>query len=285
MESLWGLSGKICPRESQRLIRLFWRRRLKGKSDDPREVPWAIFLENPWGHFTGFRLSDLNSEEYEAQTYSRVNTEHIPVLLQWSLTMLNPHFTWVIQKSDQSCCLQNKVQAFCADSSFDQSSFAPPAALTRVLFPHRLFVPHPILSRQQWHNWGSFVQLDSTVPLVLRNASNSKQCYTVIKHLSLLVITFESLPNTIKNIGLTSPFKTSNSGRQIKLIYTAMNVVHIGLFVKTESANSVSDLLCPSVLCRLSCLPLQNTHFPVDWRLLVVERIPNIAMCPHSFIF
>ena len=33
----------------------------------------------------------------------------------------------------QSCCLQKEVWAFCADSSFDQSSFAPPAGLTKIL--------------------------------------------------------------------------------------------------------------------------------------------------------
>ena len=54
----------------------------------------------------------------------------------------------VAQKnSGQSCCLQKRIlgilcrqqflpEFFCATSCFDQSSFAPPAALTRVLLCH-----------------------------------------------------------------------------------------------------------------------------------------------------
>ena len=46
------------------------------------------------------RLLDKNSEEYEAQSCPRVNSEHIPVNLRVSLTKANPDFTGVIQKSN-----------------------------------------------------------------------------------------------------------------------------------------------------------------------------------------
>ena len=41
-------------------------------------------------------------------------------------------------------------------------------------------------------------------------------------------------------------------------------------------ADSVSKLRCPSVVC-LS-VPSQKTCFPVDWRILVKERIANIGI-------
>ena len=54
------------------------------ESDDPRKVPWANFSDNSQGLSTAlfFRLSDKNSQDYQAPTYPRVNTEHIAVLLQ-----------------------------------------------------------------------------------------------------------------------------------------------------------------------------------------------------------
>ena len=80
------------------------------------------------------------------------------------------------------CRQQLWPEFFCATTSFDHSSFVPPAV------------------------W----------PLVLRKASNfnfgckllKKNSYKVIKHLMLLVITFGSIPNTIiKNIGWTSSLR------------------------------------------------------------------------------
>ena len=49
-----------------------------------------------------FRLLDKNSEEYEAQSYPRVNSEHIPVNPRVTLKSLNPDFTGVIRKSGLS---------------------------------------------------------------------------------------------------------------------------------------------------------------------------------------
>ena len=46
-----------------------------------------------------FRLLDWNSEEYEAQSCPRFNSEHIHVNLRVNLTMLNSDFTGVILKS------------------------------------------------------------------------------------------------------------------------------------------------------------------------------------------
>ena len=46
------------------------------------------------------RLLDKNSEEYEAQSYPRFNSKHIPVNLRVSLTKANPDFTGLIKKSD-----------------------------------------------------------------------------------------------------------------------------------------------------------------------------------------
>ena len=45
-----------------------------------------------------FRLLDLNSEDYAAQSCPWVNSKHIPVLPRGSLTVLSPDFTSVIQK-------------------------------------------------------------------------------------------------------------------------------------------------------------------------------------------
>ena len=39
------------------------------------------------------------SKDYIAQSFPRVNTEQIPVLLQWRMTVLSPDFTGVIPKS------------------------------------------------------------------------------------------------------------------------------------------------------------------------------------------
>ena len=104
---------------------------------------------------------------------------------------------------------QKKVWTFCAYSIFDPSSFAPTAALTRVLLRHQLFAPHLLLSRQQWQYWGSLAQLASAVPLVLRKASNSnfgckliKPCYQsltafdVVSH-NFVVLTQYNKPDRV----------------------------------------------------------------------------------------
>ena len=56
-----------------------------------------------------FRLLDQNSEEYEAHSYSMLNSEHIPVNLRESLIVLNPDFTGVIQKSGISSAIYERV--------------------------------------------------------------------------------------------------------------------------------------------------------------------------------
>ena len=72
----------------------------EGKSDDPREFPRAKFSDNTEDSPVFFRLLDLNSEEYEAQSCPRFMSEHIHVNLSVSLTVLNPDFTEVIRKSE-----------------------------------------------------------------------------------------------------------------------------------------------------------------------------------------
>ena len=69
------------------------------ESSGLREFPLSNFSDNLWGFSTIFQTFRLKSEDYEAQTYPRVHTEHIAVLLQWSLTVMNPDFTGVIRKS------------------------------------------------------------------------------------------------------------------------------------------------------------------------------------------
>ena len=61
---------------------------------------WQIFQTTTEDFALLVRLLDKNSEEYEAQSYPRINSEHIPVNLRVSLTKANPDFTGVIQKSD-----------------------------------------------------------------------------------------------------------------------------------------------------------------------------------------
>ena len=54
---------------------------LSGKNC-PREFPRANFSDNTENFPLFFRLLDLNSDEYEAQSCPRFMSEHIPVDLQ-----------------------------------------------------------------------------------------------------------------------------------------------------------------------------------------------------------
>ena len=80
----------------------------EGKSDDVMEFQWANFSDNPEDFPLFFRLLDYKSEDYGAQTYPRVNTEHIPVLLHQSLESVNPDFTVVNRKSGDSHPLHDR---------------------------------------------------------------------------------------------------------------------------------------------------------------------------------
>ena len=95
-ESPQWLSGKICPREFQR----------ENISDNhgglsnikQTRAKSGAALET--ARFSDFWIKTVR--EYEAKSCPRLNSEHIPVNLRVSLTVLNPDFTGVIQKSEPS---------------------------------------------------------------------------------------------------------------------------------------------------------------------------------------
>ena len=84
-----------------------------------------------------------------------------------------------------------RVVCFFADSSFDQSSFAPPAALTRVIMHHQL--------PSRW----SIVRIQ--IPTL--DVSYSKICYESYKTLNAVRPILWVLPQyNYKNVWLTSSF-------------------------------------------------------------------------------
>ena len=92
MEKPQELSGKSCPREVPREIRLSRGksdfpegRSPEGKSDYPRDLPWTNSQTIPKAFPQLVRLQASKTEE-------SVGSEHVPSFPQGSLTVLNPDF-------------------------------------------------------------------------------------------------------------------------------------------------------------------------------------------------
>ena len=99
VESLLGLSQKIYPREFRRVIRLSWRAQPRGKVWWPEGTPVGKFFRQSLRTFHCFSDFWIKTVKImRPRVAPRVDTEHIPVLLQWCLIVLNPDFTGVIRK-------------------------------------------------------------------------------------------------------------------------------------------------------------------------------------------
>ena len=63
----------------------------------------------------------------------------------------------------------------------------------------------------------------------------------------------------------------------------SMGRIFTQLALRTDS---VCKLRCPSVVYMPVCLsvPSQKPHFPVDWRILVIEHIANIGIKYIGFL-